>query len=81
MLESETTGIKSRLVNNDRTFLIEKLYFLGFAGAWKEGYAFTKDLLAVPENEEGRQGLNERDDWNTWNLFISVPRNLPEEDG
>ncbi|CAG7923447.1 unnamed protein product [Penicillium olsonii] len=81
LLESETTGIKSRLVNNDRTFLIEKLYFLGFAGAWKEGYAFTKDLLAVPENEEGRQGLNERDDWNTWNLFISVPRNLPEEDG
>ncbi|CAG8058045.1 unnamed protein product [Penicillium salamii] len=80
VLESETTGTESRLANNDRVFLLEKLFFMGSAGVWKDAYAFTKQQLAVPESEAGRQVLKERDDWKTWNLFISVPRNLPEEE-
>lgn len=81
VLETENTGLGSRLVNNDRVFMLAKVQNLGVAGLWKEGYSYVKSLLAVPEDEEGRKALKERDDWKIWNLLIAAVRSLTEDKG
>jgi N-terminal acetyltransferase B complex non-catalytic subunit len=79
VLDSENTGLNSRIVNNDRSFMLAKVQYLGVSGLWKEGYSYVKGLLTVPEDEEGRKSLRERDDWKIWNLLIAAARSLPED--
>lgn len=54
---------------------------MGAAGVWPEAYSYAKGLLAVPEDEEGRRDLRERDDWKIWNLLIAAPRHSTEDKG
>lgn len=54
---------------------------MGAAGVWPEAYSYAKGLLTVPEDEEGRCSLRERDDWKIWNLLIAAPRHWTEEEG
>jgi N-terminal acetyltransferase B complex non-catalytic subunit len=79
ILDSENTGLGSRIANNDRFLMLAKVNNLGLAGLWKEGYSYAKGLLAVPEDEEGHKALKERDDWKIWNLLIAAARKLTED--
>ncbi|OQD85225.1 hypothetical protein PENANT_c010G02609 [Penicillium antarcticum] len=81
ILDSESTGLSSRIVNNDRVFLSSKLNSLGNTERWEEGLACAKDLLTVPEDEEGRKALKERDEWKFWNMLIVSTRHLETSPG
>lgn len=81
ILDSESVGLNSRIVNNDRIFLSKKLNSLGTTGRWEEGHACAKRLLTVPEDEEGRKALKERDEWKFWNMVIESTRHLEEIPG
>lgn len=81
ILDSENAGLSSRIANNDRTFMMEKIQCMGLAGLWKEAYAYAKGLLAVPEDDEARKSLLERDDWKIWNLLLNGLRNLTDDKG
>ena len=72
LLNSENVGLGSRIANNDRFFMFEKVHCLGSAGLWQDALAYSKSLLTVPDNENGRQALKERDDWKIWNLLRST---------
>lgn len=76
VLNSENAGLSSRIVNNDRTFMLAKVHSLGVAGLWEEGHSYAKSLLAVSEDEAERNTLHERDDWKYWNLLIVAVRRL-----
>ncbi|KXG52587.1 N-acetyltransferase B complex, non-catalytic subunit [Penicillium griseofulvum] len=81
VLNSDNVGLSSRIVNNDRTFMIAKVMALGVAGLWEEGYSYTKSLLTVPDDEAERNALHERDDWKYWNLLIAAARHLDKDPG
>ncbi|KAJ5194007.1 N-acetyltransferase B complex non-catalytic subunit [Penicillium cf. griseofulvum] len=81
VLNSHNVGLSSRIVNNDRTFMIAKVMALGAAGLWEEGYSYAKSLLAVPDDEAERNALHERDDWKYWNLLIAAVRHLDKDPG
>ncbi|KGO76085.1 N-acetyltransferase B complex, non-catalytic subunit [Penicillium italicum] len=76
VLNSENAGLSSRIVNNDRTFMLTKVTSLGAAELWEEGHSYAKSLLAVSEDEAERSTLHERDDWKYWNLLIAAVRRL-----
>lgn len=76
ILDSETLGIASRIVQNDWTFVGTKLYNLEKAGMWTEGLEYSKSLLAIPNSEEEQKALQERDDWTVWKLLIASVRNI-----
>lgn len=76
VLDSENAGLKSRIVNNDRTFMLAKVISLGAAELWEEGHSYVKSLLTVSEDEAERSTLHERDDWKYWNLLILAVRRL-----
>lgn len=76
ILDSETLGIGSRIVQNDWTFVGAKLYSLEKAGMWTEGLKYAKSLLAIPNSEEEKKALQERDDWSVWKLLIASVRNI-----
>lgn len=76
VLDSENAGLSSRIVNNDRTFMLVKVISLGAAELWEEGHSYVKSLLAVSEDEAERSTLHERDDWKYWNLLILAVRRL-----
>lgn len=81
VLNSENTGLSSRIVNNDRTFMLAKVTSLGAAELWEEGHSYVKGLLTVPEDEAERKTLHERDDWKYWNLLILAVRRLEKSPG
>ncbi|KAJ6030340.1 uncharacterized protein N7446_000599 [Penicillium canescens] len=81
ILDSESAGLNSRIVNNDRIFVANKLHSLGITERWEEGHACAKSLLTVPEDEDGRKALKERDEWKFWNMLIASTRNLEETPG
>ena len=81
LLNSENAGLSSRIVNNDRTFMLIKVTALGLAGLWEEGHSYAKSLLAVSEDEAERITLHERDDWKYWNLLIVAVRHLDKIPG
>ncbi|CAG8027283.1 unnamed protein product [Penicillium nalgiovense] len=81
LLNSENVGLSSRIVNNDRTFMLIKVTALGLAGLWEEGHSYAKSLLAVSEDEAERSTLHERDDWKYWNLLIVAVRHLDKIPG
>lgn len=76
VLDSEKTGLSSRIVNNDRSFTLVKVVGLGAAELWEDGYSYVKSLLAVSEDEAERSTLHERDNWKYWNLLILAVRRL-----
>ncbi|KAJ5747701.1 uncharacterized protein N7511_009397 [Penicillium nucicola] len=78
ILDSESTGLNSRIVNNNQIFRLSKLNSLGATERWEEGYACAKDFLTVSEDEEGRKALKERDEWKFWNMLIASTRHLKE---
>ncbi|KAJ5963624.1 N-acetyltransferase B complex non-catalytic subunit [Penicillium vulpinum] len=81
VLNRENVGLSSRIVNNDRSFMLAKVTALGAAGLWEEGHSYAKSLLAVSENESERNTLHERDDWKYWNLLIAAVRHLDKSPG
>lgn len=81
LLNSENVGLSSRIVNNDRTFILYKISALGLAELWEEGHSYAKSLLAVSEDEAERSTLHERDDWKYWNLLIVAVRHLDKIPG
>ncbi|CAI7565238.1 unnamed protein product [Penicillium glandicola] len=76
VLDSGNAGLSSRIVNNDRTFMLAKVTSMGAAGLWEEGHSYVKSLLTVSEDEAERNTLHERDDWKYWNLLIAAVRRL-----
>lgn len=75
ILDSENLGISSRIVQNDWSFVTIKLKSLEKAGMWTEGLSYAKSLLAIPNNEDERKALQERDDWSVWSLLVTSARN------
>lgn len=76
ILNSENLGISSRLIQNDWSFVGDKLSSLEKAQMWTEGLAYTKELLAIPTNEAERKALQERDDWAVWHLLIVATKQI-----
>lgn len=76
ILDSETLGLKSRIVRRDKNFLICKATALASAGLWEEGLAFVKDLYTVNEDGKIKKNLREVDDWGIWSLLVEAVRNI-----
>ncbi|KAI3006216.1 hypothetical protein CBS147346_3844 [Aspergillus niger] len=76
ILDSENLGISSRVIQNDWSFIGEKLSSLEKAQMWTDGLAYTKGLLAIPTNEAEQKALQERDDWAVWHLLIAATKNI-----
>ncbi|KAL3468340.1 N-acetyltransferase B complex non catalytic subunit-domain-containing protein [Aspergillus heterothallicus] len=76
ILESENLGIKSKMVQNDWSFIGVKLSSLEKAEMWIEGLSYTKELLAIPSTEEEKKAIQERDDWAVWHLLVTATRNI-----
>lgn len=76
ILDSDNVGISSRIVQNDWNFVTIKLKSLEKAGMWTEGLSYAKQLLAIPNNEDERKALQERDDWSVWGLLVTSARNI-----
>ncbi|GJP87757.1 cytoskeleton organization protein [Aspergillus niger] len=76
ILDSENLGISSRVIQNDWSFIGEKLSSLEKAQMWTDGLAYTKALLAIPTNEAEQKALQERDDWAVWHLLIAATKNI-----
>ena len=75
ILDSENLGLKSRIIRNDKSFLISKATALASAGLWEEGLAFAKDLYTVSEGMVKKK-LRELDDWGIWSLLVEAIRNI-----
>ncbi|PYI06608.1 hypothetical protein BO78DRAFT_343164 [Aspergillus sclerotiicarbonarius CBS 121057] len=80
VLDSENLGISSRVIQNDWSFVGDKLSNLEKAQMWTEGLAYTKELLAIPTNEVERKALQERDDWAVWHLLIAATKQINSSD-
>lgn len=76
ILDTENVGLKSKIINNEWTFVGSKLKALESAGMWSEGLAYTKSLLAIPDDEAGWEALQAHDDWAVWRLLISATENI-----
>ncbi|KAL4906508.1 hypothetical protein BDW74DRAFT_133702 [Aspergillus multicolor] len=71
-LDSDNLGIKSRIVQNDWSFIGVKLTSLEKAEMWTEGLSYAKELLAIPSTEEEKKAIQERDDWAVWHLLVTA---------
>ncbi|PLB54463.1 cytoskeleton organization protein [Aspergillus steynii IBT 23096] len=80
ILNSETVGISSRIIQNDWSFVGEKLSSLEKAQMWTEGLSYTKSLLAIPNTEDERKALQEHDDWAVWSLLVAAVRNINNQE-
>ena len=80
ILNSETVGISSRIIQNDWSFVGEKLSSLEKAQMWTEGLSYTKSLLAIPNTEDERKALQEYDDWAVWSLLVAAVRNINNQE-
>lgn len=69
ILDSENLGIKSRIIQNDWSFVQSKIIGLEKAKMWTEGAAFAKSLLSGSEDSIA---LKESDDWAVWSLLLSA---------
>ncbi|RAL08991.1 MDM20/NAA25 family protein [Aspergillus homomorphus CBS 101889] len=80
ILDSDSLGLNSRVVQNDWSFIGVKLSSLEKAQMWTEGLEYAKSLLAIPSNEEETKALQERDDWAVWHLLLTSTQqiNSPE---
>lgn len=77
ILDSENLGLNSRIVQNDWSFIREKLLALERAEKWTDALQYTQGLLGMPEDDEAaKKLLQERDDWGVWSLLLSSTRNL-----
>lgn len=76
ILDSENLGLRSRIVRQDKSFLICKATALESAGLWEEGLAFAKDLYTVSEEGKTKKKLRELDDWAIWSLLVEAIRNI-----
>ncbi|KAL4944916.1 hypothetical protein BDV06DRAFT_186114 [Aspergillus oleicola] len=76
VLDSENLGLKSKMVQNDWSFVGEKLSSLEKAGMWTEGLSYTKELLAIPTTEEEKKAIQERDDWAVWHLLVTATQEI-----
>jgi len=73
ILTSENLGIRSRIVRGDSTFIGLKISCLLDAGnKWDDAFSYAKDLLTVPDDEQGRKNLTELDDWKIWDLLYQA---------
>ncbi|KAL4927148.1 MDM20/NAA25 family protein [Aspergillus undulatus] len=76
VLDSENLGIKSKMVQNDWSFVGVKLSSLEKAEMWSEGLSYAKELLAIPTTEEERKAIQERDDWAVWHLLVTATQRM-----
>ncbi|PGH15870.1 hypothetical protein AJ80_05401 [Polytolypa hystricis UAMH7299] len=79
LLDSKHLGVESRIAQNDWLFVRAKLTNLEKAAMWKEGLAFSRELLTLPEGEAKGSALSniqEKDDWRVWNLLLKAAQNL-----
>ncbi|KAL2809939.1 N-acetyltransferase B complex non catalytic subunit-domain-containing protein [Aspergillus granulosus] len=76
ILDSENLGLKSKMVQNDWSFIGVKLSSLEKAEMWTEALAYTKELLAIPSTEEEKKSIQERDDWAVWHLLLTATQKL-----
>lgn len=75
ILASENLGIRSRIVRGDSTFIGLKISCLLDAGnKWDDAFSYAKDLLTVPDDEQGQKHLLELDDWKIWDLLYQATR-------
>ncbi|KAJ9191343.1 hypothetical protein DTO021D3_2592 [Paecilomyces variotii] len=77
ILDSENLGIKSRIVQNDWSFVRSKIISLENAKLWNDGAAFAKSLLSGSEDSIA---LKESDDWAVWNLLLSATQNAERDE-
>ncbi|KAL1858493.1 hypothetical protein Plec18170_002692 [Paecilomyces lecythidis] len=77
ILDSENLGIKSRIVQNDWSFVRSKIIGLENAQLWDDGAAFAKSLLSGSEDSIA---LKESDDWAVWNLLLSATQNAGKKE-
>ncbi|KAH8428707.1 MDM20/NAA25 family protein [Aspergillus melleus] len=80
ILNSQSVGISSRIIQNDWSFVGVKLSSLEKAQMWTEGLSYTKDLLAIPTTEDERKALQEHDDWAVWSLLVAAVRNINNQE-
>lgn len=76
ILDSGNLGIKSKIVQNDWSFVGVKLASLEKAEMWTEGLLYAKELLAIPTNEDEQKAIQERDDWAVWHLLVTAVQKL-----
>jgi N-terminal acetyltransferase B complex non-catalytic subunit len=77
ILDSEHLGISSRIAQNDWSFVRAKLLTLEKAEKWNESLAFTRALLAQPDDDTAaKASILETDDWAVWNLFVSATKKI-----
>lgn len=77
ILDSENLGIKSRIIQNDWSFVRSKIIGLENAQLWDDGAAFAKSLLSGSEDSIA---LKESDDWAVWNLLLSATQNAGKKE-
>jgi N-terminal acetyltransferase B complex non-catalytic subunit len=71
ILDSKNLGIKSRIAQNDWSFVRAKLLSLERAGKWNESLEFVRTMLTLPEDDAAaRVTIQERDDWAVWSLMV-----------
>lgn len=76
LLNSETVGINSPIINNDKEFIRLKSFSLASGKLWEESMSFVKSLYTVSEDEQKRKDLLEFDDWVIWNLLLESTRHI-----
>ncbi|KAL3481650.1 N-acetyltransferase B complex non catalytic subunit-domain-containing protein [Aspergillus californicus] len=76
ILDSNNLGIKSKMIQNDWSFIGVKLASLEKAEMWADGLSYAKELLAIPSNEEGQKAIQERDDWAVWHLLLTATKKI-----
>lgn len=78
-LNSEKLGSKSRIAQNDWTFVRAHLLSLEKAELWEEALSFTRSLLTIPD-EYVTDGLADRltetNDWSVWHLLLTATKKL-----
>lgn len=84
LLNSEHLGVKSRIAQSDWSFVTYKLSILEKAGQWNEALAFTRELLALPENltaaTKSTESFEEKDDWKVWRLLLLATEKLEKKE-
>ncbi|EED15274.1 cytoskeleton organisation protein (Dec1), putative [Talaromyces stipitatus ATCC 10500] len=80
ILNSDNLGLNSRLVQNDWSFIREKLLALERAEKWMDGLGYAKELLTMPdEDESAKKLLQERDDWGVWSLLLDSTKKMDDK--
>jgi N-terminal acetyltransferase B complex non-catalytic subunit len=75
LLSSENLGIKSRIAQNEWTFVVAKLDYLEKAGLWEDALTSSRELLTLPDNITNGTTMStvtEKDDWRVWNLLLTA---------